>query len=69
MVITFTDISERRRAEGKVQRYAEELRLKNEELERFNRAMVDRELRVIELKKQVNEVDAQAGRQAINWFF
>jgi hypothetical protein len=39
------------------------LRLKNEELERFNRAMVDRELRVVELKKQVNELDAQSGRE------
>jgi PAS domain S-box-containing protein len=41
---------------------AEELRISNRELERFNRAMVDRELRMIELKKEVNELCARASQ-------
>ena len=49
-----TDITKRKQAE-------EEIRLRNEELTRFNRAMVDRELRMIELKKQVNELCLKAG--------
>ncbi|HUR45349.1 MAG TPA: chemotaxis protein CheB [Candidatus Saccharimonadales bacterium] len=39
----------------------EELRIRNEELERFNRAAVDRELRMIELKKEVNGLLQKAG--------
>jgi PAS domain S-box-containing protein len=38
------------------------LRSSNLELERFNRAMVGRELRMIELKKEINELCAQAGQ-------
>ena len=43
-------------------RAAEELRLGNQELQRFNRAMVGRELRMVELKREVNELCAQAGQ-------
>jgi PAS domain S-box-containing protein len=39
-----------------------ELRASNEELTRFNRAAVDREMRMIELKKEVNELRRQLGR-------
>ena len=42
-------------------RQAEQLRVSNEDLARFNRAAVDRELRMIELKKQVNELCGKAG--------
>ena len=42
-------------------RYVEELRTRNDELERFNRVSTGRELRMIELKKQVNELCAKAG--------
>ncbi|MBI5604223.1 MAG: HAMP domain-containing protein [Deltaproteobacteria bacterium] len=55
------DITERKKAESEIQRQMEELKDINEELSRFNRAAVDRELRMIELKKQVNELCAQAG--------
>ena len=44
-----------------VARRAEELRALNLDLERFNRAAVDRELRMIELKKQVNDLCARLG--------
>ncbi len=56
------DITERKKAESEIQRQMEELKGINEELSRFNRAAVDRELRMIELKKQVNELCARAGR-------
>ena len=39
-----------------------QLRAGNEELARFNRAMVGRELRMIELKKEINALCAQAGQ-------
>ena len=37
------------------------LRASNEELERFNRTMVDRELRMIELKREINELCQRVG--------
>ncbi len=55
------DITERRRAEELTQHHAEELRAMNEELTRFNNAMVGRELRMIELKQEVNELCGRAG--------
>jgi hypothetical protein len=39
-----------------------ELRAKNDALERFNRAMVDRELRMIELKQDINALLQQVGQ-------
>lgn len=49
------DITERKRAE-------KEMRATNLELEEFNRAMVGRELRMIELKREINEFCAQLGQ-------
>lgn len=49
------DITDRKAAE-------EELRRRNEELERFNRASVGRELRMIELKREVNALAQALGR-------
>ncbi len=49
------------KAAAELARQADELRTSNEELTRFNRVAVDRELRMIELKKQVNELCAKAG--------
>jgi PAS domain S-box-containing protein len=40
------------------------LRRRNEELERFNRTAVDRELRMVELKQEVNRLALAAGRPA-----
>ncbi len=45
--------------EGK--RTAEDLKRRNEELLRFTRAATGRELRMIELKKQVNELSRRLG--------
>ena len=52
---TVHDVTERKRAEANVKRHAEEQ-------ERFNRLAVGRELRVIELKQEVNNLAAQLGR-------
>lgn len=38
------------------------LRLRNEELERFNRAATERELRMIELKNEINRLHRQLGQ-------
>jgi PAS domain S-box-containing protein len=53
-VAVFDDITERKRAEKALQ-------AANEELTRFNRAMVGRELRLIEMKKEVNDLCTSAG--------
>ena len=53
---------ERRQAEAEIRRHADELRAANAELTRFNQAMVGRELRMIELKQEVNKLCAQAGQ-------
>lgn len=58
------DITERKRAEEQIQKHAQELARANEELSRFNRAMVGRELRMIELKKEINSLCAVAGQPA-----
>ena len=57
VAVTFSDISARKRAE-------EQLRASNEELERFNKTAVGRELRMIDLKKQINALLDQRGEPA-----
>ncbi len=54
-IAAFMDITERKRVE-------EEMRVANQELEEFNQAMVGRELRMIELKQEINAVCAQLGQ-------
>jgi PAS domain S-box-containing protein len=51
---SFVDITERKKVENELKQHAEEL-------ERFNRAMMHRELRMIELKRQMNELCIRAG--------
>jgi PAS domain S-box-containing protein len=55
------DITGRRQAEEQIQRHVEDLRANNDELERLNRAMVGRELRMVELKREVNEMCVREG--------
>jgi hypothetical protein len=52
---------QRKKAEAQIRHNVEELRKNNEELTRFNSASVGRELRMIELKKEVNEFCEKAG--------
>ena len=57
----FWDISERKQAEEALHHNAETLRARNEELEQFNLAMIGRELRMIELKQEINELCCRLG--------
>lgn len=57
VVLTFVEITDIKRAQ-------EEIRSRNEELERFNKVAVDRELRMVELKQEVNELLAEQSRPA-----
>lgn len=65
------DITARKRAEEKLRdrdravRHANEaLRARTEELARFNQAAIGRELRIIELKREINELLAACGKNA-----
>jgi PAS domain S-box-containing protein len=58
VAIIFSDISELKAAEIK-------LRESNAEMERFNRAAIDREIRMIELKKENNALRELAGQKPL----
>jgi PAS domain S-box-containing protein len=60
---TVVDITDRKRAEQKIARQMEEVRILNEDLTRFNKSFVSREFRMIELKKEINEICVQIGMQ------
>jgi PAS domain S-box-containing protein len=55
------DITERKRAEEALRNQAAELRAHNQTLTRFNGVAVGRELRMIELKREVNELCGKLG--------
>lgn len=56
-IVLSRDITDRQAA-------VDRLRERNEELERFNRAAVDRELTVITMKRQINTMARELGREA-----
>ena len=60
--VALIDITELKRYVELIQSYIEELHATNEELTRFNKASVGRELRMIELKKEINELYVQSGK-------
>ena len=55
------DITERKRTEAALRQQAEELLARNDRLNRFNQAAVGRELRMIELKREANELCGKLG--------
>ncbi len=61
MIGTITDISDQKAAEETLRQQSEELAQRNMELERFNRAMVGRELDMIALKQQINALSRELG--------
>ncbi len=60
---TFQDITERKLGEERIRMSIQELQKANDELSRFNRLMVDRELRMVELKRRINELSVEMGRE------
>lgn len=56
------EIAERKKAEALLHERVAELARANADLERFNQLSVGREQRMIELKREVNELLAQAGK-------
>ncbi|MEN9975100.1 MAG: hypothetical protein RLZZ282_1106 [Verrucomicrobiota bacterium] len=58
---TCTEIEAIKQTEVALRQQTEELQSQNEELERFNRAMVGRELRMIELKHDINALCQRLG--------
>ncbi|WP_265944462.1 PAS domain-containing protein [Dechloromonas sp. A34] len=57
------DITDKKYTELFLRQQAEGLSQRNSELERFNQAMVGREIEMIELKKKINELSRQLGQE------
>ena len=60
-VMVFRDITEGKRAEEELHRRMEELARSNAKLDRFNSLLVGREVRMVELKRRVNELSERLG--------
>jgi PAS domain S-box-containing protein len=60
-IVMSRDITTRKATEAALRQQTEELRTRNEELERFNRAVVGRELDMVALKQRVNALSGQLG--------
>ena len=56
------DLSEQKRAEEAIMAHSEEMRVSNEELRRLNGIMEGRELRMMELKQEVNKLLRETGQ-------
>ena len=52
------DITKQKKAEEELKKINQELKSKVEELERFNQLIVDRELKMVELKKRIKELES-----------
>ena len=61
LVAFLQDITARKQAEAALRQQGEELLARNVRLNRFNQAAVGRELRMIELKREVNELCGKLG--------
>jgi len=61
ILLAIEDITERQQAEEALRKSHDELQSHAEELSRFNRSAVGREVRMIELKKEINELCRRHG--------
>jgi len=61
-VVLSRDVTDRKVGLDALRRQADEMVSRNDELERFNRAMIGRELDMIDLKRQVNALSQELGR-------
>ncbi len=61
-IFIIKDISEREEAEERLTRAYSDLAANNERLERFNRTMTGREMRMVGLKEEVNDLMKSSGR-------
>ncbi len=61
IAILTQDVTEQRLAEEQVRRHVEDLRVRNDALTRLHAVTTDRELRMIELKREVNELCLKLG--------
>ncbi|MGZ4808448.1 MAG: PAS domain-containing hybrid sensor histidine kinase/response regulator, partial [Thermoanaerobaculia bacterium] len=59
------DITEQKEVEEALRQQTESLERSNADLERFNRAAVGRELRMIELKREIHDLHAELGRDQV----
>lgn len=64
ILVVSIDITTNKATQEELRRQTRELAERNHELERFNSAMIGRELAMIELKGQINELSAQLGKPA-----
>jgi PAS domain S-box-containing protein len=62
ILLAIEDVTERKRAEEALQQQTAELRARNAELDRFSCLVSGREMRVIELKQEVNQLADQLGQ-------
>jgi len=63
VIVTYEDITEIKQAEAELILQAERLKISNDELSRFNQVAVGRELRMIELKREINDLCSKLGEQ------